>query len=86
METEDQSHVAESRGQNTSYFHYVSHTRRIRSTLTSIQDGHGVIQRGHGNIAMVATKYFDTLYTSQADISTRFPRSFKASINGYGDE
>lgn len=55
----------------------VSHTRRIRSTFTYIQDEHGVILHGHKNIAMAATKYLDNLYTSQDDISTHFPRVFQ---------
>ena len=45
--------------------------------LTSIQDEHGVIQQGHKNIAMAATKYLDNMYTSQDDISTHFPQVFQ---------
>lgn len=62
---------------NTSYFHSVSRTRRIKNTLTSIQDEHGVIQRGHMNIARDATNYFDNIYNSQNDISRHFPQVFQ---------
>ena len=36
---------------NTSYFHAVSRGKRIKSTLSSIQDDNGVIHRGHSSIA-----------------------------------
>ena len=62
---------------NTSYFHSITKARRNRMNLTFIQDDHGVIQRGHKNIAKVAEDYFQRLYSSTADPSTHFSKVFQ---------
>lgn len=50
---------------NTSYFHAVTKARRIRNTITSIQDEYGTIRKGHREVADVATNYFQNLYASE---------------------
>ena len=49
---------------NTSYFHVITKAKRIRNTLTTIQDDNGVIFRGQKDISNVAVNYFQRLYTS----------------------
>ena len=61
---------------NTKYFQAISRTRRIKNTITSIQDETGVVHRGHKNIAKVAENYFNSLFSSQGDISIYFDQVF----------
>lgn len=49
---------------NTSYFHAVTKAKRIRNTLSTIQDDNGVVHRGQKEISNVATTYFHKLYRS----------------------
>lgn len=49
---------------NTRYFHAVTKGKRIKNTISVIQDESGVIHRGHKEISQVAVKYFQDLYTS----------------------
>lgn len=50
---------------NTSYFHAVTRGKRIKNTIRVIQDDQGIVYRGHKEIATVAVKYFQDLYTSE---------------------
>ncbi|XP_009124577.2 uncharacterized protein LOC103849567 [Brassica rapa] len=50
---------------NTRYFHAVTKARRTRNTISSIQDEHGVIRKGHKEVAEVATTYFQNLFSSE---------------------
>lgn len=61
---------------NTRYFHAVSRGKRIKSTLSSIQDDNGVIHRGHSNIAKVAESYFNNFFASQNDLTNHFHNVF----------
>ena len=49
---------------NTKYFHAVAHGKRIRNTVTTIQDENGVIRKGHKEVSDVAVEYFEDLYSS----------------------
>lgn len=71
---------------NTKYFHSVSRTRRTRCTLSAIQDDNGVIHRGHKNIAMVATNYFNNLYAFRNTVSDYFPQVFQDFENRVSNE
>lgn len=59
------------------YFHAVSRARRIKNTLTSIQDETGVIHRGQSNISKVAENYFNNLFSSTNDVSMHFEQTFQ---------
>ena len=50
---------------NTGYFHAVTKGKRIKNTVSVIQDDQGVIHRSHKEISAVAINYFDGLYASQ---------------------
>lgn len=50
---------------NTHYFHMVTKTRRARNRILSILDHMGVYRRGDKDIAAVAIKYFEDLYTAE---------------------
>lgn len=47
---------------NTKYFHAITKGKRVRNTISSIQDDNGVIYRGQRDIANVAIDYFKKLY------------------------
>ena len=49
---------------NTRYFHAVTRGKRIRNTISSIQDSNGVIGKGQKEVARIAEDYFNNLYTS----------------------
>ena len=54
-----------SRDRNTGYFHAVTKGKRIKNTISVIQDDQGVIHKGHKAISTVAINYFNKLYTSE---------------------
>ena len=49
---------------NTRFFHAVTKAKRIKNTLHSIQDHNGVIHRGQKEVAQVAERYFQNIFTS----------------------
>lgn len=61
---------------NTRYFHGIAKGKRIRNTISSIQDEDGVIQCGQRSIAQVAEKYFTQLYSSIEDHQRLFGQVF----------
>ena len=62
---------------NTRYFHAVTKGRRIKNTINSLQDEHGVIYRGHTEISRVAIKYFQDLYTSEGTDPDKYASVFQ---------
>ena len=50
---------------NTIYFHAVTKARRVRNTISSIQDDQGVLRKGHKEVSDVASAYFQNLYASE---------------------
>ena len=73
---------------NTSYFHRTARARRIKNRLLSIQDEDGSTKKGDKEIAGVACKYFENLFTSTptteavyADIFQGFQTKITSEIN-----
>lgn len=62
---------------NTRYFHAVTRGKRIRNTITSIQDSNGVIGKGQKEIAKFAEDYFKNLYTSANTDPRLYTRVFQ---------
>lgn len=62
---------------NTRYFHAVTRGKRIRNTITSIQDSNGVIGKGQKEIATIAEDYFKNLFTSTHTDSNLYREVFR---------
>lgn len=73
---------------NTKYFHSTTKIRRDRNRLFSIEDEDGVAHRGDQNIAEIAIKYFEGVYTTRPapdssfiEVFQNFPRRITDEIN-----
>ena len=73
---------------NTSYFHLTTKAKRYRNQLLSIQDDDGNTKKGDKEIAEVAAKYFEDIFTSTPTpdsnydaIFQGFERKITAEIN-----
>lgn len=73
---------------NTKYFHAVARGKRIRNTVTTIQDENRVIRKGHKEVSDVAVEYFEDLYSSSPvdqalydDVFTGFHSRVSSDMN-----
>lgn len=62
---------------NTKYFHMTTKIRRVRNKILSILDDDGILRKGNRNIAAVATKYFEDLFTSKPTLDAIYTEVFQ---------
>lgn len=50
--------------ETTRYFHSITKSKRLRNTISSIQDAQGVIHKRHREVAELAQQYFQDMYSA----------------------